>query len=176
MSVVARAGGNPAALADPLRKLVASLEPDASVQARTLPEIRSEVFASADAVIALFAIFAGFALAMAAMGIYGVMSYAVSQRERELGIRMALGANHREVVRMVASQGARWVALGTIAGLAGAVLLSRILSGVIFEVSLFDPATFASVAGILVVVALLSNWVPARRATRVDPIATLRAE
>jgi len=105
-----------------------------------------------------------------------VMSYAVSQRERELGIRMALGADRSDVTRMVAGQGATWVAVGALAGLVGAVLLSRMLSGVVFGVSLFDPPTFASVTGILVVVAFLSNWVPARRATRVDPIATLRAE
>jgi putative ABC transport system permease protein len=176
LSVVARTAGDPAALADPLRALVLSLEPDASVQTRTLLELRREVFASADGVIALFAIFAGFALAMAAMGIYGVMSYAVSQRERELGIRMALGADRSDVTRMVAAQGAKWVAFGALAGLVGAVLLGRMLSGVVFGVSLFDPPTFASVTGILVVVAFVSNWVPARRATRVDPIATLRAE
>jgi len=176
MSVVARTAGDPGALADPLRALVLSLEPDASVQTRTLLELRREVFASADGGIALFAIFAGFALVMAAMGIYGVMSYAVSQRERELGIRMALGADRTDVTRMVAAQGAKWVVVGALAGLVGAVLLGRMLSGVIFGVSLFDPPTFASVTGILVVVAFLSNWVPARRATRVDPIATLRAE
>jgi len=105
-----------------------------------------------------------------------VMSYAVSQRERELGIRMALGADRGDVTRMVAAQGAKLVALGALAGLAGAVLLGRMLSGVLVEVSLFDPATLVSVTGILVVVSFLSNWVPARRATKVDPIATLRAE
>ncbi len=176
LSLVARAASDPAVLADPLRALVLSLEPEASVQTRTLLELRKEVFASADGVIAMFAIFAGFALLMAAMGIYGVMSYAVSQRERELGIRMALGADQAEVVRMVASQGAKWVTFGALAGLVGAVLLGHLLSGVIFEVSLFDPATFASVTLILVAVAFVSNWLPARRATRVDPIATLRAE
>jgi putative ABC transport system permease protein len=176
MSLVARAGADPAALADPLRALVLAIEPEASVQTRTLSELRKEVFAGADAIIAMFAIFAGFALLMAAMGIYGLMSYAVSQRERELGIRMTLGADQGEVVRMVASQGAKWVTWGTLAGLAGAVLLGRLLSGVIFEVSLFDPATFASVTVILVAVAFVANWLPARRATRVDPIATLRAE
>ncbi len=176
MSLVARADEDPAALADPLRALVLSIEPEASVQTRTLSDLRREVFASADGVIALFAIFAGFALLMAAMGIYGVMSYAVSQRERELGIRMALGADQSEVVRMVAAQGAKWVAWGALAGLAGAVVLGRLLSGVVFEVSLLDPATFATVTLILVAVAFVSNWLPARRATRVDPITTLRAE
>jgi ABC-type antimicrobial peptide transport system permease subunit len=176
MSLVARTGADPSALADPLRELALVLEPDASVQTRTLSELRREVFASADAVIALFAIFAGFALVMASMGIYGVMSYAVTQRERELGIRMALGADRGDVTRMVAAEGAKVVALGALAGLAGAALLGRMLSGVLFEVSLFDPLTLVSVTGILVVVAFLSNWVPARRATRVDPIATLRAE
>jgi predicted permease len=176
LSVVARSGGDPTALADPLRALALSLEPDATVQTRTLSELRREVFSSADAIIALFAIFAGFALAMASMGIYGVMSYAVSQRERELGIRMALGADRIEVTRMVAAQGAKLVALGTLAGLVGAVLLSRMLSGVVLGASLYHPPTFASVTLILVVVAVLSNWLPARRATKVDPIATLRAE
>ncbi len=176
MSLVARAGGDPSALADPLRTLALAIEPDASVQTRTLSELRHEVFASADAVIALFAVFAAFALVMASTGIYGVMSYAVSQRERELGIRMALGADRADVTRMVAAQGAKLVALGTIAGLVGAALLSRMLSGKFFGMSLYDPSTFASVTSILAAVAFLANWVPARRATRVDPIATLRAE
>lgn len=175
-TLVARTAGEPGALADPLRKVVLSLEPGASLQTRTLPELRREVFASADAVVALFAIFAGFALAMAAMGIYGVTSYSVSQRERELGIRMALGADRTRVTGMVAAQGARWVAMGASLGLGGAIVLGRMLSGLLLEVSLFDPATFASVTLILVAVALVSNWLPARRATRVDPIATLRAE
>jgi putative ABC transport system permease protein len=176
MSLVARTGGDPSALADPIRELALVLEPEASVQTRTLAELRREVFAGADAVIALFAIFAGFALVMASMGIYGVMSYAVAQRERELGIRMALGADRVDVTRMVAAQGAKVVALGVLAGLAGAGLLGRMISGVLFEVRLFDPLTLVSVTGILVVVAFLSNWIPARRATRVDPIATLRVE
>jgi predicted permease len=176
VSLVARAAADPSALADPLRALAASLEPDASIQTQTLTELRRRLFSSADAIISLFAIFAGFALLMASMGIYGVMSYAVSQRERELGIRIALGADRADVTRMVAAQGAKLVALGAIAGLMGAVLLGRMLSGVVYGISLFDPLTFASVTGILVAVALVSNWVPARRATRVDPIAALRAE
>jgi hypothetical protein len=113
---------------------------------------------------------------LAAMGIYGVASYAVSQRERELGIRMALGADQSQLVRMVASQAGKWVAWGALAGLAGAVVLGRLLAGVVFEVSVLDPATFATVTLILVAVAFISNWLPARRATRVDPITTLRAE
>ncbi|MGH9336313.1 MAG: FtsX-like permease family protein, partial [Vicinamibacteria bacterium] len=157
--------------------LIQSLEPaEVDVHIRTLEEIRHEVFANADAVIALFAVFAGFAFAMASMGIYGVMSYAVAQRERELGIRMALGADRGDLLRMVSLQGARLIFLGTLAGIAGAFFLSRMLSGFLLGGTLSDPATFVSVTVLLILVALFANWIPARRATRIDPISTLRAE
>jgi putative ABC transport system permease protein len=177
MSVVVRASGDPALLADPMRNHVESLDPKQGVEdIRTMDDLRAEVFSSADAVIALFVIFAAFALAMASMGIYGVMSYSVSQREREIGIRIALGADHSELMKMIAREGAKLVVLGSGIGLAGALLVGRMLSGVVFGVSVTDPATYVSVTLLLGLVALVANWVPARRATRVDPIATLRTE
>lgn len=141
-----------------------------------MEDVRAEEFANADAIIALFVLFAAFALSMASMGIYGVMSYSVSQRERELGIRIALGARRSELMAMIGREGAKLILLGAALGLLGALAVGRILSGVVFGVSVTDPATFASVTVLLGLVAILANWAPARRATRVDPIATLRAE
>jgi ABC-type antimicrobial peptide transport system permease subunit len=177
MALLVRAAGPPEALSEPMRGHVASLATEEAVEdVRAMEDVRAEEFANADAIIALFVLFAAFALSMASMGIYGVMSYSVSQRERELGIRIALGARRSELMAMIGREGAKLILLGAALGLLGALAVGRILSGVVFGVSVTDPATFASVTVLLGLVAILANWAPARRATRVDPIATLRAE
>jgi putative ABC transport system permease protein len=177
MALLVKAAGPPEALSEPARSHVASLATEEAVEdVRAMEDVRAEEFANADAIIALFVIFAAFALAMASMGIYGVMSYSVSQRERELGIRIALGARRSELMAMIGREGAKFILLGAALGLLGALAVGRILSGVVFGVSVTDPATFASVTVLLGLVAVLANWAPARRATRVDPISTLRAE
>jgi putative ABC transport system permease protein len=177
MSLLAKAAGPPEALSEPLRSHVEALASEDAVEdIRTMEDARAEIFASGDAIIALFVIFAAFALAMASMGIYGVMSYSVSQRERELGIRIALGANRSELMAMIGREGAKFILLGGAVGIVGALALGQILSGVVFGVSATDPATFASVTVLLGLVAVAANLAPARRATRVDPIATLRAD
>ena len=124
----------------------------------------------------LFALFAGLALMLSAVGIYGVMSYSVGQRTHEIGIRMALGAKQIDVLKLVIRQGMGLVALGVIIGLTGAFALTRIISTLLFGVSTKDPMTFISVAGILAVVALVACYIPAWRATRVDPLVALRYE
>lgn len=124
----------------------------------------------------LFAIFAGIALLLAAIGIYGVVSCTVGQRTAEIGIRMALGAQRRTILRMVLVQGARLIALGLGVGVLGAALLTRFLAAILFGVSPHDPATFGALAAVLGGVALLAILVPARRAARIDPIEALRAE
>jgi putative ABC transport system permease protein len=124
----------------------------------------------------LLTIFAGVALVLAAVGIFGVLSYAVSQRTREIGIRMALGAHGRSVIALVVRQAMILVACGVAAGLACGLLLSQTMARMLFGVTPTDPATYATVAGVLGVVALVASYVPARRATRVDPIVALRAE
>jgi putative ABC transport system permease protein len=124
----------------------------------------------------LFTLFSAIALTLAAIGIYGVMNYAVSQRTQEIGIRMALGANARDVVALVFGSGARIVALGVGIGLAGSVASARLLQTMLFNTSAADPVTLGGVALLLTLVAFLACWIPAHRATKVDPIVALRSE
>jgi ABC-type antimicrobial peptide transport system permease subunit len=124
----------------------------------------------------LLALFAAVALVLAAVGLYGVISYSVAQRTREFGVRMALGATGRAVVGRVVAEGMRRTGLGVAIGLAGALLLSRLMTRLLFGVSATDPLTFAALSTLLGGVALLASWIPARRAARVDPVVALRAE
>jgi ABC-type antimicrobial peptide transport system permease subunit len=124
----------------------------------------------------VLAAFGAGALALAALGIFGVMSYAVTRRTREIGIRMALGAAPGDVRRWVGARAVRLTAAGLVTGAAGAVFLTRLLSTALFEVSPLDTATYIWVTGLLTVTALVSAWLPARRAMRVDPATVMREE
>ena len=124
----------------------------------------------------LFGLFAALALLLASIGIYGVTAYGVARRTREIGIRIALGANRSDVVRSVVSQSIRLVTMGLLLGLTGAFALTRLMTSMIYGVSSSDPATFSAVAFLLMFVALVACYVPARRAMRVDPIVALRYE
>jgi putative ABC transport system permease protein len=124
----------------------------------------------------LLAIFAAVALVLAAIGIFGVLSYGVAQRTREIGIRMALGAQEATVVTLVVRQALMLVLTGVVAGTLAALFLSQTMTKMLFDVAPTDPATFGGVAALLVAIALLASYLPARRAARVDPIVALRTE
>jgi putative ABC transport system permease protein len=126
--------------------------------------------------VVLLGTFAGLALILASVGIYGVVAYSVTQRSRELGLRMAIGAQQRDVVAMVLRESLVVVAVGMAVGVAAALLATRALSGLLFGISPLDPVTWTAVTAVLFGVAFLASYVPARRATRVDPMIALRAD
>jgi putative ABC transport system permease protein len=166
-----------ASLVGPLRAAVQGIDRTQAVgEALTMEARLAESLHRQRLSALLLALFAGLALTLAAVGIYGVMSYAVTQRTRELGVRMALGARRPQVLRMVVGQGLRLAVLGVAIGLAGAWALTRVLGAQLYGVSPTDPATFATLSALLLAVAVLASLLPARRATRVDPMIALRGE
>jgi len=172
------AAGDPLALADLVRQEVQALDPNLPIYwVETLASsIRRQGTWYYDVFGALFTILGFAALFLAVVGLYGVMSFAVSRRVPEVGIRMALGAKARDVVRMILRQGAIQVAVGLVVGLGLALGFSRLLSFILFEVEPWDPATFAVIATVLALAGLTACWIPARRASRVDPMTALRWE
>ncbi|MFN7992488.1 MAG: FtsX-like permease family protein [Bryobacteraceae bacterium] len=143
---------------------------------RTLDGVLSAARARPRFLTLLLSLFSGVALLLAAVGIYGVISYSVSQRTGEIGIRMALGASSRDVLRMVLMQGIRVGSLGVAIGAIGALTMTRFIRGLLFGVSVLDPGTFVLMALLLAAVTLVACYLPARRATRVDPMIALRYE
>ena len=177
LTVVAHTSGDPLRLAAAVRREVAALDRDLPVfELTTMEERMARSVAQPRVNLALLAVFAGVALALAAVGIYGVVSYTVSQRTREIGIRVALGASGREVLGLIVRQGMAPALLGVAAGVAASLALSRALTGMLYGVSATDPLIFLAVAGTLTLVALLASLVPARRASRVPPTEALRYE
>jgi predicted permease len=175
-SFVVHAEGETAALVAAARRVLRELDPEIPPRFRTVAEVRAASVSDRRLTLALVAAFAGSALALAALGIYGVASYAVARRTREVGIRMAIGAQPGQVLRMVLAESGRPVLLGAAAGLALALGLGRFLATLLFEVRPADPATIFAVALLLGATALLAGLVPARRATRVDPAVALRTD
>jgi putative ABC transport system permease protein len=177
MNVVVRTAGDPAHVASALRTAVAVADADIPISAvRTMDDLISNSLAQPRFSMLLLALFALIALALAAVGLYGVISYTVSQRTREIGIRMALGAEPRDILRLVIARGLRMTALGVIIGLATAFAVTRLLASILFEVGPFDPGSFAGLPLLLAAIALVASWIPARRAAHVDPLVSLRNE
>jgi putative ABC transport system permease protein len=177
VTFVARTRMAPAALAPLLRAALDQLDPSLPLgEARSFESLVGESLSARRFTMVLLAALAGLALLLALAGVYGVLAYTVSRRRPEIGMRMALGASARDVLGLVVGQGLRPVAVGVIAGLAGAAALSRLMSSLLFGVTAGDPATYASVAVLLLGASLVACLVPARGATRVDVLTTLREE
>ena len=177
LNVAVRAAGDPASLAASLRAAVLGLDRQLAVaQVRTMDEIISESTAQRRFSLYLLAAFAALAVVLAAIGIYGVISYSVAQRTHEIGIRVALGARRGDLLRQVAAQGLLLMGAGVGIGVLGALALTPFLASFLYEVRPTDPVTFISVSGILTAVGLLASYLPARRATKVDPMVALRYE
>jgi len=177
LSFVIRATGEPTSLISAVRATVAEVEPNQALHnVMTMEQRLANTTTSRRLNTVLLGSFAGVALLLAVVGIYGVMSYAVTQRRREIGVRMALGAQRGDVSRLVIGEGMKLVLIGALLGLGGALALTRLLKTLLFGVSATDPLTFIVIAPLLIIVALLACWIPARRATKVDPLIALRHE
>jgi putative ABC transport system permease protein len=175
MVIVVKTAGTPAALTEPARRAIQALDaaqPIADV--KTMQEVVEKTFARQRFSAILLSGFSLAALLLAAVGIYGVLAYSVTERTREIGVRVALGAQPGQIVAMVVGGGARLVAAGTAAGIAGALALSGLLKGMLFGVGPRDIATYVAVPAMLAAVALLASYVPARRAAKLEPMAALR--
>jgi putative ABC transport system permease protein len=178
MTLVARtSAGDPSALTSALRGAVQQVDKDQPVfDILTMNQILARSVATRRFNMLLLGIFAGVALILAGVGIFGVMNYSVTQRTHEIGIRMALGAQASDVLKMIVGQGMLLTLIGVVAGLTISFALTRVMAGLLYGVSATDPLTFAGVSVLLSIVALLASYIPARRATKVDPMVALRYE
>jgi ABC-type antimicrobial peptide transport system permease subunit len=174
---VVRTNGSPEALTTAVRRELRALFPTAAIRnVQTMDAVLHDSVAPARLSMRLIGAFAIVALVTAALGVFGVLSFVVSQRTRELGIRMALGAAPADVRRMVIAYGGRLAVAGLVIGLVGSFALTRLISSMLYGVAPTDPVTFTAVSGILLGIGVLASWLPARRATRIDPIAALRSD
>jgi predicted permease len=176
-SMVIHAWGDPLALAGAVRGAIRDIDPNLPVsEVRTMDEVLDESTQSRRWTMALLASFAGLALVLALVGIYGVMSWTVAQRRREIGIRMALGARSTQVLANVIGYGLKLSMIGMAIGIAGAVALRRVLATLVFDESTADPLIYGAVAALMLAAALMACYLPARRASRIDPLAALRGD
>ena len=176
MTIFVRSATDATPLASSITALVHEMEPEAPVAVRTLEDVVGATIARPRAISVLLGVFALVALALAAVGVYGVMAYSVRERTQEIGVRMALGATAMSVFKLVIGQALRLVLIGVVLGLVAAGLLTRMLGRLLFEVEPLDPRTFAVTALILLVVATVAAYVPARRGMRLAPIDALRTD
>jgi len=177
MYVIARTSADPASIVAIARHEIARVDPDQPISdVRTMDERIGRSLSSRRFSMVLLALFAGLALTLAAVGIYGIVAYSVTERTHEIGVRVALGAQRRDVMAMVVGQGMTMTIVGTAIGVAASAALARLMSSLLFGVSAVDPVTFVAIPLLLIAVALAACYVPARRAMRVDPLETLRSE
>jgi putative ABC transport system permease protein len=176
-SLVARTQSDPAVMANAVKQQVWKVDPQLPLtRVETMSQVAGESFAARRFNMLLLVIFAALALVLSAVGIYGVMSYAVTQRTQEIGIRMALGARAVDVLQLIISNGMTLIMMGVAIGIVGALALTRLLASFLFGVTPTDTLTFVTVSGVLIFVALVACYLPARRATKVDPLVALRYE
>jgi putative ABC transport system permease protein len=176
-ALVVRTAADPLSLVAPIRRALQEIDGDLPLdKVQTMEQVVSSSLAQNRVKTVLLGIFAALALVLAAVGVYGLVSFSVAQRTHEIGIRIALGARRVEVLEMIIRQGMKLIAIGLAVGLGGAFASSRLLADQVYKVSVVDPLTYIGVPVVLTAVALLANWLPARRATRVDPLAALRSE
>jgi ABC-type antimicrobial peptide transport system permease subunit len=177
MTIVLRTTGRPSDLVPHIRTAARELEPDAPLyNVRTIEELLGRSVSEERLRTLLLSSFAALALLLAVIGTYGVLSIAVAHRTQEMGIRLALGADRSDVVRLVVGQGLRPILAGAVLGLAVSFLVSRALTVFLFRVSTADPLTFAVVPLLIAAAGILAVWIPARRACRVDPASVLRPQ
>jgi putative ABC transport system permease protein len=177
LSVVLRTAGDPALQTSALRSALAEIDPNQPlVKVRTMEENMATTVAQPRFRTWLIGILAMLALVLAAVGVYGVMSYTVTQRTSEIGVRVALGAQPKDVFRIIVGEGLRLALFGVGVGLVAALVLTRLLQSFLFGISAYDPVTFIAVSLLLTLVAAAASYFPARRATRVDPMIALRYE
>jgi putative ABC transport system permease protein len=177
INLAIRTGGDPLALTGPVRQVVRDLAPSAAVdEVETLGSRVSASVSEPRFAMAILALFAGLALVLAAVGLYGVLSYQVLQRRRELGVRAALGASRGSLVALVMRQGVIVAAAGIVVGLIGAAWLAQLLQGLLFGITRYDAVAFSVAPVLLLLVATAATLIPARRAAGADPIEVLRSE
>jgi predicted permease len=177
MSLVIGTAGDPASLLDPVRGVLRTIDPSVPLsQVRTLDEVRSSSVAASRFALVLLTVFGALALLLAVIGIYGMLSYSVSRRRSEIGVRLALGAEPRDAVKLVVRQGLVMAAAGVVVGAVLTRLIGGVMSGLLYGVASQDPATQATVLAVFMAVALVACWLPATRAARVQPASALRSD
>lgn len=177
MTIVARVAGEPMTLAPAARRAIQAIDANVPIsEVRSLEQVTTGSVAAPRLIMVLMTVFAALGLLLGAVGMYGVIAYAVGERRREIGVRIALGAAPRRVAASVLLRGLRYAGIGVAIGLAGAFGATRLMQSLVYGVSITDPATFAAVAAFLVMVAALASWLPARQAARTDPMTAMRIE
>jgi putative ABC transport system permease protein len=175
-TILVRSTGDPALLTTAMRDRVRAIDSDVPTTITTFEDVVMTSVADRRFTMLALSAFGSFALFLAAVGIYGVLAYSVNRRTREIGVRMALGAQRERVLQMILRDGIRAVVPGILGGVVGALLLSRLMAGLLYGIEPTDPVTFAAVIVVLSLVTLAASLVPARRATKVDPMVAIRAE